>query len=94
MRVIVGGLIAGIILCVFSGVGLINGRIAGVVAASLMLQLGPRSIVEKVGAGMTAALVAWAAGPGYGAHVGFLRYMFGWLAASSALAAYLHPRSE
>jgi hypothetical protein len=94
MRVIVGGLIAGGFLWILAGAGLIGGAIGGVFAASLMLQLGPRSIVEKVGAGMTAALIAWAAGPGSGAGPGFLRYLFGWLLASAALAAYLHPRSE
>jgi hypothetical protein len=94
MRTFVGGLIAGAVLCVLAGVNLIGAAIAGLLAAALMRQLGPRSLAEKVGAGMTAALIAWAAGPGSGAGPGFLRYLLGWLAASSALAAYLHPRAE
>jgi hypothetical protein len=93
MRTFVGGLIAGVILWIFSGTGG-YGLIAGWFTAALMLQLGPRSLAEKVGAAMTAAMIAWAAGPGYGAHVGFVRYLFGWLIASSALAYYLHPKSE
>jgi hypothetical protein len=93
MRILVGGLIAGAILLALSGTGG-YGLIAGVLTASLMVQLGPRSLAEKAGAGMTAALIAWSAGPGYGASVGFLRYMLGWALASSALAYYLHPKSE
>lgn len=94
MRVLTGGLIAGAILWMVAGAGLFGGLVAGLLAASLMLQLGPRSLAEKVGAAMTAALIAWAAGPGAGADIGLIRYLFGWLAASSALAYALHPKAE
>jgi hypothetical protein len=94
MRNFVGGLIAGAILWIVAGAGFFGGAVAGLLVAWLMLQLGPRSIAEKVGAGMTAALIAWAAGPGSGAGPGFLRYLVGWFAASAAAAAYLHPRAE
>lgn len=94
MRVWVGGLAAGAILAVVSGVGFLGGLLAGLLTASLMLQLGPRSLVEKVGAALTAALIAWTAGPGAGAGAGALRYALGWLAASGALAWFLHPKTE
>jgi len=93
MRTFVGGLIAGVILWIFSGTGG-YGLIAGWLTAALLLQAGPRSIAEKVGIAMLTALIAWSAGPGYGAHVGFVRYLFGWFLAASALAYYLHPRTE
>jgi hypothetical protein len=94
MRIIVGGLLAGIFLWIVAGAGLVGGVFGGVFMASLMVQLGPRSIAEKVGAGLTVALIAWAAGPGSGAGPGLMRFLFGWLLASSAAAVYLHPRSE
>lgn len=94
MRVLTGGLIAGGIIWMVAGAELIGGMIAGLLVASLMLQLGPRSLVEKVGAAMTVALIAWAAGPGAGSDIGLIRYLFGWLAASSALAYVLHPKTE
>ena len=90
----VGGLIAAAFLWIVAGAGFLYAIIAGLMTACLVSQLGPRSLVEKVGAGMTAALIAWAAGPGSGGGPGIVRYMLGWLLASSALAAYVHPRAE
>lgn len=95
MRVLVGGLIAGVILYLVPGVR--SGPacvIAGVLAAWLMLQLGPRSIVEKVGAALTAALIAWVAGPRAAYGQSLFWHLAGWTAASAALAFYLHPKSE
>jgi len=94
MRIFVGGIVAGAVLFAFAGTNPIYGVIAGWLAASLMLQLGPRSMAEKTGAGLTAALIAWAAGPGSGAGPGLVRFMLGWLAASCVLAYCVHPRAE
>lgn len=94
MRVLAGGLIAGGILWMVAGADIIGGLVAGLLTASLMRQLGPRSLAEKVGAAMTAALIAWAAGPGAGADIGLIRFLFGWLLSSSALAYVLHPKTE
>jgi hypothetical protein len=93
-RRVIGGLVGGALLCALAGAGLIEGVIAGLLTTSLLAQLGPRSLVEKVGAAMTAALIAWAAGPGRGAGPGFVRYLLGWLVASSVIAYGLHPTSE
>lgn len=95
MRVLVGGLIAGVILYIVPG--LHSGPaciLAGILAALLLLQLGPRSIVEKVGALLTAALIAWIAGPRAAYGQNLFWHLFGWLAAGTALAFYLHPKSE
>jgi hypothetical protein len=95
MRVLVGGLIAGVIL--YFVPGLHSGPacvVAGILLACLMLQLGPRSLVEKVGAGLTAALIAWTGGPRAAAGQSLIWHLLGWTAASSALAWYLHPKSE
>jgi hypothetical protein len=93
-RAVVGGLIAAAFLWIVSGAGILYAVLAGLMTACLLSQLGPRSLIEKVGAGMTAGLIAWAAGPGSGDGPGTFRYMLGWLLASSALAAYVHPRAE
>lgn len=95
MRALVGGLIAGVIL--YFVPGLHSGPacvLTGVLLACLMLQLGPRSLVEKVGAGLTAALIAWLGGPRAAAGQSFVWHMIGWTLASSAVSYYLHPKSE
>jgi hypothetical protein len=95
MKVLVGGLIAGSIL--YFVPGLHSGPacvIAGALLTFLLLQAGPRSIVEKVGLALTAALIAWIAGPraAYGQSLPW--HLLGWFAAGTALAFYLHPKSE
>ncbi len=95
MRVLVGGLIAGGILYFIPG--LHSGPaclLAGMLLAFLTLQLGPRSAVEKLGAVMTASLLAWLAGPRAAAGQSLLWHLLGWFAAGSALAFFLRPRSE
>ena len=95
MRVIVGGLIAGVIL--YFVPGLHSGPAclaAGAIAAWMILQLGPRSMVEKIGFVMSAAALAWVAGPraAYGQSLSW--HLLGWLAAATALAFYFRPKTE
>ena len=95
MRVIVGALIAGVILYILPGTR--SGPaclIAGASATYLLLLLGPRSTVERIGCLMTVALIAWAAGPMAARNQSLFKHLLGWLAASGALAYYLRPRSE
>jgi hypothetical protein len=95
MKVFTGGLIAGLILYIVPG--LHSGPaclIAGMLATLLLLQLGPRSVVEKVGAVMTAALVAWVAGPRAASGQSMLWHLLGWFAAAIALSFHLRPRTE
>lgn len=94
MRVLVGGLIAGIILY------FVPGRhsgpacvVAGALLTYLLLLLGPRSIVERLGAVMIVSVLAWIAGP-LAASKGLFWHLLGWAAAGSALAFYLRPRAE
>lgn len=93
MKVLVGGLIAGVILYFVPGQR--SGPaclVAGALATWLMLQLGPRSIAEKIGLVMTAALLAWVAGPRAAYGQSLIWHLLGWLAAGSALAYYLRPK--
>lgn len=95
MRVLVGGLIAGVVLYLVPG--LRSGPacvLSGMLATLLLLQLGPRSIVEKVGVVMIAALIAWTAGPRAAHGQSLFWHLAGWLGAGTALAFYLHPKSE
>jgi hypothetical protein len=59
-----------------------------------MLLLGPRSIVEKVAFALGVSLIAWVAGPRAAYGQSLLWHLLGWLAAGTALAFYLHPKSE
>jgi hypothetical protein len=95
MRVLVGGLIAGVILYLVPG--LHSGPaclVAGALLTFLLLQLGPSSVIEKLGAALTAALLAWIAGPRAASGQSLLWHLLGWAAAASALSFYLRPRSE
>lgn len=95
MRVLVGGLISGVIL--YFVPGLHSGPacvIAGALLTWILLQAGPRSIVEKVGLTMTVALIAWIAGPRAATGQSLLWHLLGWFAAGTALAFYLSPKSE
>ncbi len=95
MRILVGGLIAGIILRLAPG--LHSGPAclaAGMLLTWLLLQLGPRSVVEKIGAVMTASLLAWIAGPRAASGQSLLWHLLGWGAAGAALAFYLRPVSD
>ncbi len=93
-RVIVGALIAGIILAFFSDRSTPSCVLAGAFATILLLQLGQRSIAEKVGALLTAAAIAWLAGPRAAAGQSLFGHFFGWALAGTALAVYLHPRAD
>lgn len=94
-RVVVGALIAGLVLYVCPGNrSTLACLAAGALATFLLLQLGPRSIVEKVGCLLTVALIAWLAGPRAAHGESLLAHCAGWTLAALALAVYLHPRSE
>ena len=95
MRILVGGLIAGVIL--YFVPGLHSGPAcvaAGLLLTLFLLQVGPRSIVEKIGFTMTAALIAWIAGPRAASGQSLAWHLFGWFVAGTALAFFLQPKSE
>ena len=95
MSVVVGGLISGVVLYLVPGQH--SGPaclIAGLLLTFLLLQLGPRSLVEKLGAVMTVSLLAWIAGPRAATSQSLLWHLLGWAAAGTALAFYLRPKSE
>jgi hypothetical protein len=95
MRVLVGAFIAGVILYLVPG--LHSGPaclVAGALLTFLLLQLGPSSVVEKLGATLTAAVLAWIAGPRASSGQSLLWHLLGWTIAGSALAYYLRPRTE
>ena len=92
MRVLIGGLISGIILYMIPGQH--SGPacvVAGVLLTWLLVQLGPRSLVEKLGAVMTVSLLAWIAGPRAASNQSLLWHLLGWGAAGTALTFYLRP---
>ena len=94
-RALVGTLIVGFSLAVFTDRSTPACVLAGALATFLVLQLGPRSIVEKVGAVLTAAAIAWLAGPRAALpSQSLIAYGLGWSLAATALAVYLHPRAE
>ncbi|MBI5247271.1 MAG: hypothetical protein HY923_08820 [Elusimicrobia bacterium] len=93
-RVLVGTVIAGLCLAFFSERSTPACFLAGFFATMLLLQLGARSIVEKVGALLTAAAIAWLAGPRAATNQSVIWHFAGWLVAGTALASYLHPRAE
>ena len=95
MRTLVGGLIAGVILYLVPGER--SGQaylLAGILLSFLLVSMGPRSIVERLSAVMTAALIAWLSGPRAAYRESLVLHLFGFLAAGSALAWYLRPRGE
>ncbi len=95
MRALVGTLIAGFTLAVFSDRSMAACLLTGALATFLLLQLGARSIVEKVGAMLTAAGIAWLAGPRAALpSQSLIAYASGWVIVSTALAVCLHPRAE
>ena len=96
LRFLIGALIVGVILAICPGNrSFLSCLLAGAFATLLLLQLGSRSIVEKVGALLTAAAIAWLAGPRpASSRESFIAFVAGWTVAASALAAYLHPRAE
>lgn len=95
MRVLIGGLIAGIVLRIAPGLhSLLACLLAGILLAWLLLQLGPRSVVERIAAVMTVSLLAWLAGPRAASGQSLIWHLFGWAAAGTALAYYLRPKSE
>ena len=94
-RALLGGLILGLILYLLPGTR--SGPaclVAGILSTILILQTGPRSIVEKVAILMTLSLVAWVAGPRAARSESLAGHLLGWLAGATALSFYLHPRSE
>ena len=95
MSFFASGLIAGIVLWLVPGQH--SGPacvVAGLLLNFLLLQLGPRSVVERMGAVLTAALLAWGAGPRSAYGQSLLWHLLGWGAAGAALAYYLAPKSE
>jgi hypothetical protein len=94
MRVLVGGLIAGIILKIEPGHhSLMACLVAGALLTYLLVLLGPSSVAEKLGVTMLVSLLAWIAGP-LAASRGLPWHLLGWACAGSALAFYLRPRTE
>jgi|CXWL01.1.fsa_nt_gi hypothetical protein len=94
-RFFLGTLIMGLLLAFCSDRSTGACLAAGALSTYLLMLLGPRSIVEKIGALMTVALIAWLAGPRAATRADSLfGYLVGWALASTALAFYLHPRSE
>jgi hypothetical protein len=95
MRVAIGGLLAGVIL--YFVPGLHSGPaclVAGMLLAWLLLQFGPRSVVERMGAVMTVSAIAWIAGPRAASGQSLIWHLLGWGAAGAALTYYLRPKSE
>lgn len=85
-------------------VGFAGDLLAGFLATLLLLQLGPRSLVEKVLFLLTAAVLAWS-GRAFGAMawqgassraalVDLADLLIAWTFAGSALAWLVHPRAE
>lgn len=94
-RFVVGTLIVGVTLAVVPGNrSALACLAAGGLSTWLALQLGPRSIIEKVGALLTAAAIAWVAGPRAARMESAPAHFAGWALAAAALSVYLHPRSE
>lgn len=94
-RLLVGALIFGLVLTLFVDRSTVACVLSGLFAAFLVLQLGPRSIVEKTGAVATAAALAWLGGPMAPMRgQSLFTHMVGWTLAGAALSAYLHPRAE
>ena len=95
MRVLVGGLIAGIILKIEPGLhSLMACLIAGGLLTYLLILLSPSSVVEKIGAALIVSVLAWIAGPRAASGQSLFWHLLGWTAAGSALAFYLRPKSE
>ena len=59
----------------------------------LLLQLGPRSIVEKIGAVMTVSLLAWIAGPRAASGQSLLWHLLGWAADEKLTYQAMLPRA-
>ena len=94
-RVLVGTVILGLVLTICPGErSSLAYLIAAFFSTQLLLQLGPRSIVEKVGVLMIVSVVAWVAVPRAAHGESLIAHLFGWLAGATALSFYLHPRSE
>ncbi|MBI3564958.1 MAG: hypothetical protein HY079_07170 [Elusimicrobia bacterium] len=95
MRVLVGGLIVGLIL--YFVPGLHSGPaclVTGLLASLLISWVGPRSVVEKTAILLTVALIAWIAGPLASRGQSLFLHLLGWTAASLALAFYTRPRAD
>lgn len=94
-RVLVGTIILGLVLTICPGErSALAYMIAAFFSTQLLLQLEPRSIVEKVGVLMIVSVVAWVAGPRAARGESLVLHLCGWLAGGAALSFYLHPRSE
>ena len=95
MRVLVGGIIVGLILYFVPGLhSLLACLIAGTLTSFFFVQMGPRSVVERLGLGLSIAVIAWVAGPRAALGQSLLWHLAGWTAASAALTYYLRPKSE
>ena len=86
------------------GLSFLGNFLAAFFAVWLVAQLGPRSFVERVGALLTAAWLAWAWAkwpdfvwwgfPGRMLAIELADYTVSWLLAGSAIAWTLHPRAS
>lgn len=95
MRVLVGGLIVGVILYFVPGLHSSPAcLVTGLLASLLISWVGPRSVVEKMGILLTVALIAWIAGPLASRGQSLSLHLLGWTAAAAALAFHTRPRSE
>ena len=94
-RILVGAVLLGLVLRICPGErsGLAC-LLAGFLSTLLLLQVGPRSIAEKVGILMTVSVLAWVCGPRAAHGQSLIAHLFGWLAGGTALAFHLHPKSE
>ncbi|MEK7388143.1 MAG: hypothetical protein AAB036_00445 [Elusimicrobiota bacterium] len=94
-RFLVGTLIVGAALIICPGNrSLLACLCAGALSTYLLVQMGPRSIIEKVGSLLTVALIAWVAGPRAAQEESLFLHLLGWTTAATALSIYLHPRLE
>ena len=94
-RALTGTVIVGLILTLFTDRSMAACMLTGALSTFLLLQLGARSIAEKIGALLTVAAIAWLAGPRAALpSQSVLVHFAGWTLAATALAVYLHPRSE
>jgi hypothetical protein len=95
MRTVAAGFLAGVVLYIVPGWHSGPACVAaGIAAAILVRQPGARSAVEKVGAVLTAALLAWFGGPRAGRLTSLPLHLLGWFSAACVLAYALRPRAQ
>lgn len=102
-RLLAGTVVGGAVLSAFAltpwppsdGATLLGNLLAGFLATLLLLQLGPRSLVEKILFLLTAAALAWAGRAPWDRTAGTLMAtLLAWSFTSAALAWLTRPRTE